>query len=154
MFVDLANSTKMARPLDAENMREVIAGYQNTVAGIIGRFKGFTAKFMSDGVLCCFGWPHAGEDDAERAVRAGLSIIEAVAKTALPDGSVLATRIGVASGVVIVGDLIGRGATQEAAVVGETPNLAARYGPNRLLKIELFPLGVTDFAGALGKDRQ
>lgn len=126
MFVDLANSTEMATRIDAEDMREIITGYQNTVAGIIGRFKGFTAKFMGDGVLCYFGWPHAGEDDAERAVHAGLQVIDTVAKIKLPDGTALATRIGIATGVVIVGDLIGSGATQEAAVVGETPNLAAR----------------------------
>jgi len=126
MFVDLASSTEMATRIDAEDMRDVITSYQNTVAGIIGRFQGFTAKFMGDGVLCYFGWPHAGEDDAERAVRAGLEIIKVVGETKAPDGAPLATRIGLASGVVIVGDLIGSGATQEAAVVGETPNLAAR----------------------------
>ncbi|MFT4730624.1 MAG: hypothetical protein ACI9UN_005152, partial [Granulosicoccus sp.] len=78
------------------------------------------------GVLCYFGWPRANEDDAERAVRAGLSIIETVKKTKAPNGSPLSTRVGIATGVVIVGDLIGSGATQETAVVGETPNLAAR----------------------------
>lgn len=137
MFVDLAGSTEMATQLDAEDMREVITGYQNTVAGIIGRFEGFTAKFMGDGVLCYFGWPRAGEDDAERAVRAGLSIIKTVSRTTTPDGTPLATRVGLASGIVIVGDLVGTGATQEAAVVGETPNLAARLqavaGPNELV---------------------
>lgn len=126
MFVDLVGSTEMAARLDAEDMRDVITGYQNTVAGIVSRFEGFVAKFMGDGVLCYFGWPRAGEDDAERAVRAGLSIITAVRKTKAPNGAALATRVGIATGVVIVGDLIGSGATQEAAVVGETPNLAAR----------------------------
>ena len=126
MFVDLVGSTEMASGIDAEDMREVITTYQNTVAGIIGRFEGFVAKFMGDGVLCYFGWPRANEDDAERAVRAGLSIIDTVKKTMAADGVPLATRIGIATGVVIVGDMIGSGATQEAAVVGETPNLAAR----------------------------
>lgn len=126
MFVDLVGSTEMATRLDAEDMRNVITSYQNTVAGVVGRYDGFVAKFMGDGVLCYFGWPRAGEDDAERAVRAGLAIIDSVRSISAPDGSVLATRIGVATGVVIVGDLIGSGATQEAAVVGETPNLAAR----------------------------
>jgi class 3 adenylate cyclase/tetratricopeptide (TPR) repeat protein/ABC-type transport system involved in cytochrome c biogenesis ATPase subunit len=137
MFVDLVGSTEMATRIDAEDMREVINGYQNTVAGVVSRFEGFVAKFMGDGVLCYFGWPRANEDDAERAVRAGLSIIEAVKKTKAPNGSPLATRIGIATGVVIVGDMIGSGATQEAAVVGETPNLAARLQgvaqPNQLV---------------------
>lgn len=126
MFVDLVGSTEMATRMDAEDMRDVITSYQNTVAGVVSRFEGFVAKFMGDGVLCYFGWPRANEDDAERAVRAGLSIIEAVRKTKAPNGSPLSTRVGIATGVVIVGDLIGSGATQEAAVVGETPNLAAR----------------------------
>ena len=137
MFVDLVGSTEMATRLDAEDMRDVITSYQNTVAGVVSRFEGFVAKFMGDGVLCYFGWPRANEDDAERAVRAGLSIIEAVKKTKAPDGSTLSTRVGIATGVVIVGDLIGSGATQEAAVVGETPNLAARLqgvaGVNQLV---------------------
>lgn len=162
MFVDLVGSTEMATRLDAEDMREVINGYQNSVAGIIGRFQGFTAKFMGDGVLCYFGWPRAAEDDTERAVRAGLAIIQAVAKTKAPDGTSLATRIGLATGVVIVGDLIGSGATQEAAVVGETPNLAARLqsvaGFNELVipretlpligaVFELTSLGLKDLKG-------
>ena len=137
MFVDLVGSTEMATRMDAEDMRDVITSYQNTVAGVVSRYEGFVAKFMGDGVLCYFGWPRANEDDAERAVRAGLSIIEAVRKARAPDGSHLSTRVGIATGVVIVGDLIGSGATQEAAVVGETPNLAARLqgvaGPDQLV---------------------
>ncbi|WP_433989014.1 hypothetical protein SuNHUV7_30810 (plasmid) [Pseudoseohaeicola sp. NH-UV-7] len=137
MFVDLVGSTEMATRFDAEDVRNVITGYQNTVAGVVSRYEGFVAKFMGDGVMCYFGWPRAGEDDAERAVRAGLAIIDSVRATKAPDGSALATRIGVATGVVIVGDLIGSGATQEAAVVGETPNLAARLQgvarPNQLV---------------------
>jgi class 3 adenylate cyclase len=137
MFVDLVGSTEMAERLDAEDMRTVITGYQNTVAGVVSRYEGFVAKFMGDGVLCYFGWPRANEDDAERAVRAGLAIIDSVRSTKGPDGTALASRIRVATGVVIVGDLIGSGATQEAAVVGETPNLAARLqgvaGPNLLV---------------------
>jgi len=137
MFVDLVGSTEMATRLDAEDMRDVITSYQNTVAGVVSRYEGFVAKFMGDGVLCYFGWPRANEDDAERAVRAGLSIIDAVRKARAPNGSLLSTRVGIATGVVIVGDLIGSGATQEAAVVGETPNLAARLqgvaGQNQLV---------------------
>jgi class 3 adenylate cyclase/tetratricopeptide (TPR) repeat protein len=137
MFIDLVGSTEMATRIDAEDMRSVITSYQNTVAGVVSRYEGFVAKFMGDGVLCYFGWPRANEDDAERAVRAGLSIIDNVRKTSAPDGTPLATRVGIATGVVIVGDLIGSGATQEAAVVGETPNLAARLQgaaqPNQLV---------------------
>ncbi|MEH6647657.1 ATP-binding protein [Sulfitobacter sp.] len=165
MFVDLVGSTEMATQMDAEDMRDVITGYQNTVAGVVSRFEGFVAKFMGDGVMCYFGWPRANEDDAERAVRAGLSIIDAVKKTKAPNGSPLATRVGIATGVVIVGDLIGSGATQEAAVVGETPNLAARLqgvaGLNQLVVaketqrllgtiFELSPLGGQDLKGISG----
>jgi class 3 adenylate cyclase/tetratricopeptide (TPR) repeat protein/ABC-type transport system involved in cytochrome c biogenesis ATPase subunit len=126
MFVDLVGSTEMATKIDPEDMRNVITGYQNTVAGVVSRYEGFVAKFMGDGVLCYFGWPRANEDDAERAVRAGLDIISTVKNISGPDKAPLASRVGIASGIVIVGDLIGSGATQEAAVVGETPNLAAR----------------------------
>ncbi|MFK8049719.1 MAG: adenylate/guanylate cyclase domain-containing protein [Halioglobus sp.] len=126
MFVDLVGSTEMATRMDPEDMRDVITGYQNTVAGIVSRFEGFVAKFMGDGVLCYFGWPRANEDDAERAVRAGLAMIDAIRQTSEPNGTALSTRVGIATGVVVVGDMIGSGAAQEAAVVGETPNLAAR----------------------------
>ena len=137
MFVDLVGSTEMASGMDPEDMREVITNYQNTVAGVVSRFEGFVAKFMGDGVLCYFGWPRANEDDAERAVRAGLVMIEAVSQTVGPNGIALSTRVGIATGVVVVGDMIGSGAAQEAAVVGETPNLAARLQglalPNQLV---------------------
>ena len=126
MFVDLVGSTEMAANADAEDVREVITRFQNNVAGMIARYEGFVARFMGDGVLCYFGWPRANEDDAERSVRAGLAIIDNVRESSAPDGSRLACRIGIASGVVIVGDLIGSGASEEAAVVGQTPNLAAR----------------------------
>ncbi|MFK8081955.1 MAG: adenylate/guanylate cyclase domain-containing protein, partial [Granulosicoccus sp.] len=126
MFVDLVGSTEMATRMDPEDMRHVITNYQNTIAGIVSRFDGFIAKFMGDGVLCYFGWPRANEDDAERAVRAGLAMITSISKTADPRGTPLSTRVGIATGVVVVGDMIGSGASQEAAVVGETPNLAAR----------------------------
>ena len=137
MFVDLVGSTKMAAGIDPEDMRDVITRYQNSVAGVVARYEGFAAKFMGDGVLCYFGWPRANEDDAERAVRAGLAIIASVRAASGPDGKPLSCRVGVATGVVIVGDLVGSGATQEAAVVGETPNLAARLQglaqPNQLV---------------------
>ena len=126
MFVDLVGSTELSRRFDPEEMREVIRVYQNTVAGEVGRFDGHVAKFMGDGVLAYFGWPRGHEDEAERAVRAGLAIANAVAQLKAPAGETLAARIGIATGLVIVGDLIGEGAAQEETVVGETPNLAAR----------------------------
>jgi class 3 adenylate cyclase len=125
MFVDLVGSTAMSTQLDPEDMREVIRAYQNAVAGEITRFEGHVAKFMGDGVLAYFGWPRAHEDDAERAVRAGLAIIHAISQLRTPAAKTLLTRIGVASGLVVVGDLVGEGAAQEQAVVGDTPNLAA-----------------------------
>jgi predicted ATPase/class 3 adenylate cyclase len=125
MFVDLVGSTALAERLDPEDMREVIRGYQNTVVGEIGRFEGHVAKFMGDGVLAYFGYPRAHEDEAERAVRAGLAIASAVARLETADAP-LGCRVGIATGLVVVGDLIGAGAAQEQAVVGETPNLAAR----------------------------
>jgi len=126
LFVDLVGSTALSGRLDPEDMREVMGAYQNAVAGGVARFEGHVAKFMGDGVLVYFGWPRAHEDEAERAVRAGLSIIETVGKLATSVKESLAARVGIATGLVVVGDLIGEGAAQEEAVVGETPNLAAR----------------------------
>jgi class 3 adenylate cyclase/predicted ATPase len=126
MFVDLVGSTSLSARLDPEDMRETLTAYQNAVAGEIARFDGHLAKFMGDGVLAYFGWPHAHEDEAERAVTAGLAIVEAVDRLRSPDGRPLAARVGIATGLVVVGDLLGTGAAQEEAVVGDTPNLAAR----------------------------
>jgi predicted ATPase/class 3 adenylate cyclase len=125
MFCDLVGSTVLASRLDIEDLRDVIGGYHSGVAETIRRFDGFVAKYMGDGVLVYFGYPAAREDDVDRAVRAGLALVEAVGK--LPAaGEPLRVRIGVATGLVVVGDLIGAGAAQEQAVVGETPNLASR----------------------------
>jgi class 3 adenylate cyclase len=126
MFIDLVDSTALSEKLDPEDMREIIRSYQNTVAGELMRFKGHIAKFMGDGVLAYFGWPRAHEDDAERAVRAGRAVTQAIARVQTSDRISLQARIGIASGIVIVGDLIGDGAAQERSVVGATPNLAAR----------------------------
>ncbi len=126
MFVDLVGSTALSARLDPEDMRDVIRAYQDTVAGAIARFEGHVARFMGDGVLAYFGWPRAHEDEAERAVRAGLAITEAVAALPSPERKPLAARVGIATGLVVVGDLIGEAEAQERAVVGETPNLAAR----------------------------
>ena len=125
MFVDLVGSTALSGQLDPEDMGGVIRDYQNAVAGEIARVEGHVAKFMGDGVLAYFGWPRVHEDEAERAVRAALLIVSAVARLK-GAGAPLACRIGIATGLVVVGDLVGEGAAQEQAVVGETPNLAAR----------------------------
>lgn len=126
MFVDLVGSTALAGQLDPEDMRELIHGYQNTVAGEIARFEGHVAQFLGDGVLAYFGWPRAHEDDAERALCAGLAVTAATARLQTPAGVRLQTRTGIATGLVVVGDLIDEGIGQRHAVVGETPNLAAR----------------------------
>ena len=124
MFSDLVGSTALSARMDPEDLREVISAYQKCVAETVQRFGGFVAKYMGDGVLVYFGYPQAHEDDAERAVRAGLGLVNAV--SALKTHAPLQTRVGIATGLVVVGDLIGSGASQEQAIVGETPNLAAR----------------------------
>ena len=124
MFSDLVGSTALSARLDPEDLREIISAYQKCVAETVGRFGGFVAKYMGDGVLVYFGYPQAHEDDAERAVRAGLELVAAV--STLKTHAALQTRVGIATGLVVVGDLIGSGASQEQAIVGETPNLAAR----------------------------
>jgi len=126
MFCDLVGSTALSARLDPEDLSTLIRTYQNTVAGEITRFEGHVAKYMGDGVLAYFGWPIAHEDEAERAVRAGLAITEAVGCLSNAGGEPLAARVGIATGLVMVGELIGEGAAQEQSVVGETPNLAAR----------------------------
>jgi class 3 adenylate cyclase len=124
MFCDLVGSTPLTRRFDPEDLREVIGAYHRSVTDTVARFAGFVAKYMGDGVVVYFGYPEAHEDDAERAVRAGLAVIEAIGGLAAPEA--LNVRLGIASGLVVVGDLIGAGAAQERGVVGETPNLAAR----------------------------
>jgi class 3 adenylate cyclase len=160
MFCDLVGSTALAARLDPEDLRDVIAAYQKCATEVIRRFDGFVAKYLGDGVLAYFGYPQAHEDDAERAVRAGLDVVAAVAglKTQAP----LQTRVGIATGLVVVGDLVGSGEAQERGIVGETPNLAARLQglaqPNtvviaestrRLLGtlFELDDLGLTELKG-------
>jgi predicted ATPase/class 3 adenylate cyclase len=126
MFSDLVGSTALSAKLDPEDMREVIRAYQDACSGAVARYDGFVAKFMGDGVLAYFGFPRAHEEDAERAVRAGLEIAAIVAKLETRANEKLEVRIGIATGIVVVGDLVGQGSAQEQAVVGETPNLAAR----------------------------
>ena len=126
MFCDLVGSTPLASQLDPEDLREVIGAYHRVVAATVARCGGFVAKYMSDGVLIYFGYPPAREDDAERTVLAGLDLVAAVAGLNPRPDIKLACRIGIATSLVVVGDLIGEGSAQEQAVVGETPNLAAR----------------------------
>src|SRR5262249_14135639 len=106
MFSDLVGSTALSSRMDPEDLREVISAYQTCVAEIVSRFGGFVAKYLGDGVLVYFGYPQAHEDDAERAVRAGLDLVEAVPKLVIAAGSHLQVRIGIATGLVVVGDLI------------------------------------------------
>ena len=124
MFCDLVGSTALSARMDPEDLRGVISAYQRCVAETVQRLGGFVAKYMGDGVLVYFGYPQAHEDDAERAVRAGLELVAAV--TRLKTDPLLQTRVGIATGLVVVGDLIGSGEAQERGIVGETPNLAAR----------------------------
>ncbi len=138
MFCDVVGSTALSTRYDPEDLRELIGGYHRAVAETVGRFDGFVAKYMGDGVLIYFGYPQAHEDDAEQAVCAALAVIEAVSR--LPAREDLRVRLGIATGLAVVGDLIGEGAAQERGVVGETPNLAARLQalatPNTLVIAE------------------
>jgi class 3 adenylate cyclase len=126
MFCDLVGSTALSAQLDPEDLRSIIGSYHRCCAEVITKSGGFVAKYMGDGVLGYFGYPQAHENDAERAVRAGLVLVEAVGKLGGHGGTALQVRVGIATGLVVVGDLLGEGAAQEQAVVGETPNLAAR----------------------------
>jgi class 3 adenylate cyclase len=125
MFCDLVGSTALSARLDPEDLRAVISAYHHAVGKTVAGFEGFVAKYMGDGVLACFGYPRAHEDDAERAVRAGLGLIDAIGRLDVVSAH-LQARVGIATGPVVVGDLIGDGPAQEHAVVGETPNLAVR----------------------------
>ena len=126
LFCDLVGSTSLAGRLDPEDFREVIRRYQSACADLIKSFDGMVAKYLGDGILAYFGYPHAHEDDAERAVRAALAIVRAAATMDNGLGEVIQVRVGIATGLVVVGDVVGEGPSQEQAVVGETPNLAAR----------------------------
>src|SRR6476659_2841371 len=126
MICDLVGSTALSARLDPEDMRTVMDAYHAACARIVRAYDGFLAEFRGDGILAYFGYPRAHEDDAERTVRAGLDIIAAVARLKTPAPEPLAVRIGIATGVVVIGDLSRQGALREHAVVGETPNLAAR----------------------------
>ena len=163
MFSDLVGSTALSARMDPEDLREVISAYQKCVAETVQRFGGFVAKYMGDGVLVYFGYPQAHEDDAERAVRGGLELVAAVGGLKCPVP--IQTRVGIATGLVVVGDLTGSGEAQERGIVGDTPNLAARLqgvaepntvviaeGTRRLLGnlFDLEDLGAKDLKGISG----
>ncbi|GKS62922.1 adenylate/guanylate cyclase domain-containing protein [Nitrospira sp.] len=141
MFCDLVGSTALARRLDPEDLQTSIRHFLDTCSEAINRFNGFIAKYMGDGLLVYFGYPHAHEHDAERAVHAGLAVLElvkALPREHCPDQEYdIAARIGIATGPVIVGELIGQDTAKERSVFGETPNLAARLqvlaAPNQLI---------------------
>jgi class 3 adenylate cyclase len=165
MFCDLVGSTALSARLDPEDLREVIGAYHRCCADLVAEAGGFVAKYMGDGVPAYFGYPLAHEHDAEHAVQAGLALVEAAPQLTTAAGVPLQVRVGIATGLVVVGDLIGAGAAQEQAVVGETPNLAARLqalaepdavviadGTRRLLGnlFELKDLGARDLKGIAG----
>jgi class 3 adenylate cyclase/predicted ATPase len=166
IFSDLVGSTALATRMDPEDLREIVSAFQKCVAETVGRFGGLVGLYMGDGALAYFGYPQAQEDDAERAVQAGLALIPAVA--ALKMRTSLQTRVGIATGLVVIGDLIGSGDAQQRSIVGETPNLAARLqgiaepdtvviadGTRRLLGklFEVEDLGVRDLKGIAGPAR-
>ena len=126
MFCDLVGSTPLSRRLDPEQLRDVLKRYRNAIASAVIGYDGYVAQFLGDGVLSYFGWPRAYEDQAERAIRAALDALVGVESVKLDDTEHLAARIGIASGEVVVGDLIGDAVVDPETVVGETPNLAAR----------------------------
>jgi class 3 adenylate cyclase/predicted ATPase len=168
MFVDLVGSTALSARLDPEDMREIVGAYHRSCAEQITKAGGFVARYMGDGLLAYFGYPQAHEHDAERAVLAGLALVEAVPMLKTAAGAPLQVRVGIATGLVVVGDLIGSGETQERGVVGDTPNLAARLqgvaqpntvviaeGTRRLLGnlFEFEDLGAKDLKGIAGPVR-
>jgi class 3 adenylate cyclase len=129
LFCDMVGSTTLSGALDPELLGDLLKRYQNAAAGAVARFGGFVAKFMGDGVLAYFGFPRALEDSAERAIRAAITILADVGGVLRPDGEPVQARIGIATGLVVVGEVIGTGTAQERTVVGDTPNLAARLQP-------------------------
>jgi class 3 adenylate cyclase/predicted ATPase len=168
MFVDLVGSTALAARLDPEDMRGIIKDYHQCCARMVADNGGFVAKYMGDGVLAYFGYPLAHEHDAERAVKAGLAIVDAAPKLEAAEGEHLHVRVGIATGIVVVGDLLGSGESQERGVVGDTPNLAARLqgvaepdnvviaeSTRRLLGnlFELSDLGPQNLKGVVGRIR-
>ncbi len=136
LFCDLVGSTELANRLDPEDLAALLRRYQDACSGAVARYEGFVAKFMGDGVLAYFGYPQANEDAAERAVRSALEVVDAVAKLDHSGDRPLAVRVGIATGVVVIGDMAGTDAARERSIAGDTPNLAARLqalaGPNEI----------------------
>jgi class 3 adenylate cyclase/predicted ATPase len=129
MFCDMVGSTSLSEQFDPEDVRDVIAAYRETCVSVVESYEGFVARYIGDGILVYFGYPAAHEDDAERAVRAGLDIVQSISKSTEAHGILTdapAVRIGIATGLVVVGDLIGKGTEEHDSAVGETPNVAAR----------------------------
>jgi class 3 adenylate cyclase/predicted ATPase len=168
MFCDLVGSTALSGKLDPEDLRGIIGAYHRCCTDVIERNGGFVAKYMGDGVLAYFGYPQAHEHDAERAVHAGLALVEAVPKLSTAAAAGLQVRVGIATGLAVVGDLIGSGEAQERGIVGEAPNLAARLqgiaGPNTIViadstrrlignLFKLQDLGARDLKGIAGPTR-
>jgi class 3 adenylate cyclase len=166
MFSDLVGSTALSAHMEPEDLREIIAAYHKCVAEIVRRFDGFVAQYLGDGVLVYFGYPQAHEDDAERAVRSGLEVTAAV--SGLKTRASLQTRVGIATGQVVVGDLMASGNAPERGIIGETPNLAARLQglaePNTVViaestrkllgnLFELADLGANELKGIAGPVR-
>ncbi len=162
LFCDMVGSTALSGTIDPELLADLLRRYQNAAAGAVGRFGGFVAKFMGDGILAYFGFPNAFEDAAERAVRAAINILGEVGGVMRPDGAPIQAGVGVATGLVVVGEVIGTGPAQERTIVGDTPNLAARLQalgtPNAILiseatrnllrgSFELEPMGEHDLKG-------
>ena len=131
MFCDMVGSTSLSEQFDPEDVRDIIASFRETCVGVVNQYEGFAARYIGDGILVYFGYPNAHEDDAERAVRAALEIVRALSSAPTAErtsvrGHVPAVRIGIATGLAVVGDLIGQRTEERASAVGETPNLAAR----------------------------
>jgi class 3 adenylate cyclase len=131
LFCDLVGSTSLSAQLDPEELRKILFAFQRCCGDAIRRYEGHIARLMGDGVLAYFGFPSAHEDDAERAVKAALEIVQSVPALVIPIGGKLEVRIGIASGLVVVGDLIGEGPAREFALVGDAPNLASRLSLGR-----------------------
>lgn len=126
LFSDLVGSTKLSNELDPEELRDVLQRYQNLVGAAVRRHDGYVAQFLGDGIVAYFGWPQAYEDQAERAVRASLAVMSAIQKSNAQNERRIEARIGIATGHVVVGDLVGGAVTDTESVVGDTPNLASR----------------------------
>jgi class 3 adenylate cyclase len=149
MFCDLVGSTALSARLDPEDLHDLLAAYRACVSEVVERNRGFIAHYVGDGVLVYFGYPQAQEQDAERALRTGLAIIRSLGQLAPIAGAVPQARIGVATGLVVVGNLVGTGSSQEIGIAGETPNLAARLQALAGINEMVVAQGTRDLVGEL-----